>query len=61
MALSTVITQNNARKAEKALREVLDKADSNLNGKVGLKEFIQILEVNGVEVSSEYRTQCMLS
>ena len=53
MALSTVITQNNARKAEKALREVLDKADSNLNGKVGLKEFIQILEVNGVEVSSE--------
>lgn len=54
MALSTVITQNNARKAEKALREVLDKADSNLNGKVGLKEFIQILEVNGVEVSSEH-------
>ena len=52
MALSTVITQNNARKAEKALREVLDKADSNLNGKVGLKEFIQILEVNGVEVST---------
>ena len=36
-----------------ALREVLDKADGNLNGKVGLKEFIQILEVNGVEVSSE--------
>ena len=45
-----MITQNNARKAEKALKEILDKADSNLNGKVGLEEFIQIIEINGVEV-----------
>ena len=53
MAMSSMIKQHSARKAEKALKEVLNKADSNLNGKVGLKEFIQILEVNGVEVSSE--------
>ena len=46
-----MITQNNARKAEKALKEILDKADSNLNGKVGLEEFIQIIEINGVEVN----------
>ena len=39
-----------ARKAEKALKEILDKADSNFNGKVELKEFTQILEANGVEV-----------
>ena len=37
-----------ARKAEKALKEILDKADSNFNGKVelkrqaGLEEFISL-------------------
>ena len=50
MAMSSMLKQNMARKAEKALKEVLDKADSNLNGKVGLKEFVLILEANGVEV-----------
>ena len=41
------------RKAEKALKEILDKADSNFNGKVELKDFTQILEANGVEVNEE--------
>ena len=49
MAMS-MIKQNMARKAEKALKEVLNKADSNLNGKVALSEFVLILEANGVEV-----------
>lgn len=46
----SMIKQNMARKAEKALKEVLNKADSNLNGKVALSEFVLILEANGVEV-----------
>ena len=50
MAMSSMIKQNSARKAEKALKEVLNKADSNLNGKVALSEFVLILEANGVEV-----------
>ena len=50
MAMSSMIKQNSARKAEKALKEVLNKADSNLNGKVALSEFVIILEANGVEV-----------
>merc|ERR1719410_2522728 len=53
MAAMFMITQNNARKAEKALKEILDKADNNLNGKVGLEEFIQIIEINGVEIDEE--------
>ena len=51
MAMSSMIKQHSARKAEKALKEVLNKADSNLNGKVALSEFVLILEANGVEVS----------
>ena len=50
MAGMGMIKQNNARKAEKALREILDKADSNANGRVELKDFMDILEANGVEV-----------
>ena len=46
----TMMKQMMARKAEKALKEILDKADSNFNGKVELKDFTQILEANGVEV-----------
>ena len=53
MAMS-MIKQNMARKAEKALKEVLNKADSNLNGKVALSEFVLILEANGVEVRDHY-------
>ena len=52
MAMSGMIKQNNVRKAEKALKEILDKADSDGNGKVELKDFIEILESNGVEVRS---------
>ena len=50
MAGMGMIKQNNARKAEKALNEILDKADSNANGRVELKDFMDILEANGVEV-----------
>ena len=50
MAGMGMFTQNKARKAEKALKEILDKADSNTNGRVELKDFINILEANGVEV-----------
>ena len=50
MAALYTMKQIMARKAEKALKEILDKADSNFNGKVELKEFTQILEANGVEV-----------
>ena len=50
MAALYTMKQMMARKAEKALKEILDKADSNFNGKVELKEFTQILEANGVEV-----------
>ena len=50
MAALYTMKQIMARKAEKALKEILDKADSNFSGKVELKEFTQILEANGVEV-----------
>ena len=53
MAAIGLVKQNMARKAEKALKEILDKADDNLNGKVGLKEFIHILGANGVEINEE--------
>ena len=53
MAMS-MIKQNMARKAERALKEVLNKADSNLNGKVTLSDFVIILEANGVEVSKQH-------
>ena len=46
----TMMKQMMARKAERALKEILDKADSNYNGKVELKDFKQILQANGVEV-----------
>ena len=49
-SVMVVMKQNNARKAEKALKEILDKADGNANGMVELKDFMTILEINGVEV-----------
>ena len=48
-----VMKQNNARKAEKALKEILDKADGNGNGRVEMKDFMNILELNGVEVKED--------
>ena len=57
MAGMGMIKQNNARKAERALNEILDKADSNANGRVELKDFIDILEANGVEVTQNKCTQ----
>ena len=50
--MSGMIRQQNARKAEKALKEILNRADSDCNGKVELKEFIEILEAHGVEVNN---------
>ena len=51
-SVMVVMKQNNARKAEKALKEILDKADGNANGRVELKDFMTILEINGVEVKN---------
>ena len=53
MAALYTMKQMMARKAEKALKEILDKADSNYNGKVELNDFTQILEANGVEVGAD--------
>ena len=50
MAALYTMKQMMARKAERALKEILDKADSNYNGKVELNDFKHILEANGVEV-----------
>ena len=50
-SVMSMMKQNNARKAEKALKEILDKADGNANGRVELKDFMTILEINGVEVN----------
>jgi len=49
-SVMVVMKQNNARKAERALKEILDKADGNANGRVELKDFMEILEANGVEI-----------
>jgi hypothetical protein len=59
MAGMGMIKQNNARKAEKALKEILNKADSNTNGRVELKDFINILEANGVKVNLAIRLMPM--
>ena len=39
-----------ARRAEKALKEILDRADDDANGRVRLQDFLNILEVNDVKV-----------
>ena len=49
-SVMSMMKKSNARKAEKALKEILDKADGNANGRVELTDFMNILEVNGVEV-----------
>ena len=45
-----VMKQKNLRQAEKTLKDILDKADNNANGRVDIKEFVRVLESNGVEV-----------
>ena len=50
MSVMSMMKQNNARKAEKAFKEILDKADDNANGRVDLKDFMDIMEANGVKV-----------
>ena len=49
-SVMSMMKKSNARKAEKALKEILDKADGNANGRVELKDFMATLENNGVEV-----------
>ena len=49
--MMSVMKAASARRAEKALKEILDKADDNANGRVRLKDFIDILDSNGVEVT----------
>ena len=48
--MMSVMKQASARRAEKALKEILDKADDDSNGRVRLKDFMDILEVNDVKV-----------
>ena len=48
--MMTMMKERTARRAERALKEILDKADSNTNGRVELRVFINILERNGIEV-----------
>ena len=49
--MMAVMKQKNIRQAEKSLKDLLDKADNNANGKVELTDFLKILEAHGVEVS----------
>jgi Ca2+-binding EF-hand superfamily protein len=48
--MMSVMKAASARRAEKALREILDKADDDANGRVRLTDFIAILEANDVKV-----------
>ena len=50
--------QKNLRQAEKSLKDLLDKADGNANGKVEVKELIKIFEMNGVEVKYRSKSWC---
>ena len=47
----SVLKNASARRAEKALREILDKADDDANGRVFLTDFIEILDVNELKVN----------
>ena len=49
-SVMAVMKQKNIRQAEKSLKDLLDKADNNANGKVELSDFLKILEAHGVEV-----------
>jgi len=53
-----VMKQKNLRQAEKSLKDLLDKADGNANGKVEVKELIKIFEMNGVEVKYSSKSWC---
>ena len=48
--MMSMLKQASARRAEKALKEILDKADDDSNGRVRLKDFMDILEANDVKV-----------
>ena len=48
--MMSMLKQASARRAEKALKEILDKADDDSNGRVRLKDFMEILEANDIKV-----------
>jgi len=51
--MMSVMKAASSRRAEKALKEILDKADDDANGRVRLKDFVHILEANDVKVEEE--------
>lgn len=53
LKMMAVLKQRLSRRSEKALKEILDKADSNTNGRVELKVYLAILERNGIEMDEE--------
>jgi len=46
-----MLKQASARRAEKALQEILHKADHDSNGRVKLKDYLEILEVNDIKMN----------
>jgi len=49
----SVMKAASSRRAEKALKEILDKADDDANGRVRLKDFVHILDVNDVKMEED--------
>ena len=45
-----VMKQKNQRQAEKTLKDLLDKADNNANGRVEIQDLAKIMESSGLEV-----------
>ena len=60
-SVMAVMKQKNIRQAEKSLKDLLDKADNNANGKVELSDFLKILEAHGVEVVYVRKKLCSLN
>ena len=48
--MMTLLKQASSRRAEKALIDILHKADKDSNGKVLLKDYIEILNKNDITV-----------
>ena len=49
--MMTLLKQASSRRSEKALIDILHKADKDSNGKVLLKDYIEILSGNDITVS----------
>jgi len=48
-----MLKQASARRAEKALQEILHKTDRNSNGKVKLKDYLEILDANDIKMNDD--------